>query len=135
FNITQMRAIGALIWEAHLHHAGPSGFASDHPITSIRPAFLSRPKVTVAGRVATVAAAASEEGALHAIALPAAARAPSGAFIVAQSAASPGGRARLASASVPDLQPGEVYEMWTVFRAADGVLSDVAPTAFKVPDQ
>ncbi|MEL7465916.1 MAG: hypothetical protein AAFN79_17730 [Pseudomonadota bacterium] len=131
FDVTQMRAIGALIWEAHLHHAGPCGLAFDHPIRAIRPAWMRLPAVTRRqADSATLEAAASEDGALYAMAAPAAGRARDAAEIIARGRKCEAKRGEVASVSVNGLASGAIYEMWSVYQAADGEVSDVASTAF-----
>ena len=127
FNMTQMRAIGALVWEAHLHHAGQWGATIAHRIAAIRPVWQTAPAATETTSVdIKVEGVANEDGAIFALALPAGSPPPTAAAIVATGATGAGLRGRAVSATVAGLDSETAYDVWSVYRAESGDLSTIS---------
>lgn len=130
FNMTQMRAIGALIWEAHLHHAGAQGATTAHPIHAVRPVWQKPPlSVATAADSVTIEAVANENGTLRALALPAGSAAPGLADIVLQGTSAAGLKGRVATLAVGGLEPETDYDLWTVYVATTGEATPAVPVA------
>lgn len=128
FNMTQTRAIGALVWAAHQHLAGAShGLTTAYPLTAIRPAHQRPPAVTdFTAHEISVDAVVNEDGALYGLIQPAGAPAPDAATIIATGQASAAAlRGRATELSFLGLTADTAHDIWLAFDNASGDVAAV----------
>ncbi len=122
FTMTQMRAIGALVWEAHRHLVGADhGLTDARRISAILPVWQRAPVVAaLAASSVVVEATANEPGALHVLARPAGAPEPDVATVLSVGVAVTGQRGRVASVTLSDLEAATDHDLWVAYSVPTG---------------
>lgn len=129
FDMTQMRAIGALVWVAHQHLTGtPYGLTENYPITVISPVYQTPPvAAAISDTEIEVSNVLNEDGVVYGVIQPVGQAGPDIATIIANadaSAAAQNGRSAVLSFSGLEVETD--YDIWTAFEAASGDRSDVS---------
>jgi hypothetical protein len=122
FTMTQMRAIGALVWEAHRHLAGHShGLTDQRPILQILPVWQAAPRVVASGsQSVSVEAVSNEAGILHLLALPSGSTPPDLATVKDEGVQSAGQRGRVVRVDLTGLNAATAYDLWVGYAIATG---------------
>ncbi|MEM7544153.1 MAG: hypothetical protein AAF367_01310 [Pseudomonadota bacterium] len=125
FSMTQMRAIGALVWAAHQHLAGGThGLTDRFPLAAVLPVWQKAPEAAnVTPSTITVEATANEDGTLHVLALPTGSPAPDATTIIGSGTAAAGQRGRIASVIAPGLSPDQTYDIWSLYLVQSGEMT------------
>lgn len=128
FSMTQMRAIGALIWTAHQHLTGSNhGLTENYPITEILPVYQTPPVATaISDTEIEVSNILNEDGVVYGVVLPAGQPGPEVSAIIASaddSIAAQHGRPAILSFS--GLEAETDYVIWTAFEATTGDRAEV----------
>ena len=128
FDMTQMRAIGALVWRAHQHLTGsPHGLTENYPITAISPVYQTPPVAAATSATEIeVSNVLNEDGVVYGVIQPAGEAAPDVASIIAAADDSaPALHGRSAVLAFSGLSADTDYDVWTAFEAASGDRADL----------
>ncbi len=123
FDMTQTRAIGALVWNAHQHLTGsPHGLTENYPITAITPVHQTPPvAATVSDTEIEVSNVLNEDGVVYGLIQPTGLPAPDVTSIIGgaqESVLALHGRS--AVLGFTDLAAETDYDIWIAFEAASG---------------
>ncbi len=128
FSMTQMREIGALIWQAHQHLTGsPFGLTEDFPITAITPMHQTPPiAVAISDTEIEVSNVLNEDGVVYGLIQPSGLPAPDIGEIIAsaqENVAALHGRSAVLGFTGLDAETD--YNIWIAFQAASGDLAAI----------
>ena len=131
FDMTQMRAVGALVWTAHQHLTGsPHGLTEDYPITAITPVHQTPPVATpTSDTEIEVINVLNEDGVVYGLIQPAGDPAPDVAAIIGSAQATvPALHGRSAVLGFSGLEAETDYDIWIAFEAVSGDRASVRLT-------
>ena len=132
FDMTQTRAIGALVWTAHQHQTGAAfGLTEAHQITGITPVHQRPPTAEALSETElTTTSVVNEDGQIHALIQAAGAPAPDFDAIVGSAQATVAAqRGREATVTFTNLTPDTSYDVWIAFETPAGDRATIQTTS------
>lgn len=123
FDMTQMRSIGALVWDAHQHLTGSAfGLTEDYPITAITPVHQTPPvAIAISDTEIQVTNVLNEDGVVYGLIQPTGGPAQDAAAIMNGGQENVAGlRGRSAVLGFSGLNAETDYDVWIAFETSSG---------------